>query len=102
MGRKKFDKDFKVMIVELLQSGQTAKSVSLEYNLDVSMIGRWRREYENKDRPVFTGNGVTSLNDHEKELHALRRELADVKEERDILKKAVNIFSRDDRKSTNS
>ena len=90
------------MIVELLQSGQSSKKICLEYNIDMSMLNRWRREFENKDRPVFTGNGVASLSDHEKELQALRRQLADVTEERDILKKAVNIFSRDDRKSTNS
>ncbi len=35
---KKYEDEFKLMIVELLQSGQSVNSVSSEYNLNVSMI----------------------------------------------------------------
>lgn len=58
------------------------------------MIRRWRREYE-------SGSGgftkKTELSEQEKELRALRKELRDVTMEWDILKKAVSIFSRNDR-----
>ena len=40
------------------------------------------------------------MTEAEAEIAALKKELADVKEERDILKKAVHIFSRRDGKST--
>jgi len=43
-----YENDFKVMIVELLQSGRKVKEVSQEYSLNDSMIRRWRREYEIK------------------------------------------------------
>jgi len=83
------------MIVDLLESGQSARQVGEDYQLNASMIRRWRREYLS-EQESFTGKGIPSLSESEKELHALRKELAEVKLERDILKKAVSIFSRND------
>lgn len=96
---KRYEKKFKEMIVALLESGQTAKIVGEEYNLDPHLIRRWRRE-ANSGKEAFTGKGRPSMTPHEKELYALKKELADVKMERDILKKAVSIFSKGDSKST--
>ena len=83
------------MIVDLLESGQPAKQVSEDYKLNANMIRRWHREHQN-NKESFTGKGNPSLSESEKELYALRKELAEVKLERDILKKAVGIFSRND------
>lgn len=96
---KHYEKEFKIMIAELLEAGQTAKSVSEEYGLDQSMIRRWRRE-NNSGKEPFTGKGIASLSPEEKEIAKLKKELKEVKIERDILKKAVSIFSKDDGKST--
>lgn len=90
--RKKYDNDFKVMIVELLKSGRSAKEVSDEYDLDDSMIRRWHRVYK-----AQSGNfKKREVSKEELELKALKKELRDVKLERDILKKAVSIFSKSD------
>ena len=40
---KKHDNEFKVMIVELLQSGSKAKQLGEEYDLNPGMISRWKR-----------------------------------------------------------
>jgi transposase len=45
---KKYDNEFKVMIVALLNSGIKTKQVSDDYGLSLSMIGRWKREYKLK------------------------------------------------------
>ena len=45
---RQYENEFKIMIVELLQSGRSIKEVSSEYKLNDSMIRRWRREYEIK------------------------------------------------------
>ena len=90
---KKYDNEFKVMIVELLKSGIKAKQVSDEYSLNVSMIGRWRREYTAKSGD-FSKKREISI--EEQELKVLKKELRNVKIERDILKKAVSIFSKSD------
>ncbi len=97
---KHYEKEFKLMIAELLDSGQSVKSVSEEYDLNDSMIRRWRREFNSNKEP-FTGKGIPSLSPEEKEITKLKKELKEVQMERDILKKAVSIFSKGDRRNTN-
>lgn len=94
----KYEKEFKVMIVELLQSGQKVIDVSEEYGLNESMIRRWRREYES-ERPSFTGKGVVSLTDKEREIKLLKKQLREAQIEVEILKKAMGIVSKNERKN---
>ena len=91
---KKYENEFKVMISELLKSGIKVKQVSEDYGLNGSMIRRWRQEYESKAGDFSKKREVT---DQEKELKKLKKELRDVTMERDILKKAVSIFSKSDK-----
>ena len=91
---KKYENDFKVMIVELLKSGRKVKEVSEEYDLNDSMVRRWRREYEIKSGDFSKKREISS---EELEIKRLKKELQDTKLERDILKKAVSIFSKSDR-----
>ena len=67
------------------------------YLLNDGMIRRCEKEFINPDRAYFTGNGVVALSPEEKEIRQLKRELKDAQMERDILKKAVGIFSKTDR-----
>jgi transposase len=57
------------------------------------MLNRWRRAYESK-----TGDFLKrrELSLKEEKIKSLKKELRDVKMERDILKKVVNIFSKSD------
>ncbi len=91
---KKYENDFKVLIVELVKSGRSVKEISDEYGLNDSMVRRWRREYEAKSGD-FTKK--KELSQEEKEMKALRKELREITMERDILKKAVSIFSKSDK-----
>jgi transposase-like protein len=56
------------------------------------MLSRWIREYNSDNQYVFPGLG--NLKEPDEELRKLRKELADTKMERDILKKALAIFSK--------
>ena len=89
-----FDNEFKVMIVELLHSGRSAKELSLEYEINSSTIRRWRREFTEKAGDFSKKRELSS---EELELKALKKELYEVRMERDILKKAVSIFSKSDK-----
>ena len=91
---KRYENDFKVLIVELVKLGRSTKEVSDEYGLNDSMIRRWRREYESKSGD-FTKK--KELSEEKKELKALKKELREITMERDILKKAISIFSKSDR-----
>ena len=57
------------------------------------MVYRWSREFRDKERPTFTGNGNSRMTDLEKENARLKRELKDAKLDAEILKKAVSTFS---------
>ena len=92
MEKKKYDNDFKVMIVELLKSGRSAKELSDEYTINSGVIRRWKREFEVKSGD-FSKKRVVSA--EELELKK-KKELRNVTMERDILKKAVSIFSKSD------
>ena len=94
MANKKYDNEFKVMIVELLRSGIGVKEVSEDYSLNGCMIRRWRNEYESKSGDFSKKREVSK---QEKEVKQLKKELRYVTMERDILKKAVGIFSKSDK-----
>lgn len=90
--RRKYTKEFKKESVEYLKnSGKPTTQVAAELGINSNMLGRWKREYQEHEEKAFPGNG----NPIEAELVNLRKELADVKMERDILKKAVTIFSKE-------
>lgn len=91
---KHYDNDFKVTIVELLKSGRKSQELSKEYNLNNSTIRRWRRDFDLKSGDFSKKRELTS---EEIELKALKKELKEVTLERDILKKAVSIFSKSDK-----
>lgn len=96
----KYNKEFKEMLVELLHSGQSAEDLGKEYGVHASSIRKWRRQYESP-KESFTGSGVPSLTPEEKEIRRLKKILKETELERDILKKAVSIFSKSDRGNTN-
>lgn len=93
MEKQKYDNEFKVMIVELLKSGIKTKQISDDYSLNISMISRWRREHTAKSGD-FSKKREVSI--QEQEFKALQKAFREVKMERDILKKAVSIFSKSD------
>lgn len=93
MAKHRYDNEFKVMIVELLKSGIKTRQISEEYGIEINMINRWRREYESKMGDFLKRRELCI---EEPELKALKKELRDVKMERDVLKKAVSIFSKSD------
>ena len=98
MKRRKLSKEFKIKAVELSNVRGNTKEIAMELGISSDLIYRWRRELEQHPDLAFSGNGVKQLTEDQKELEHLRKQLKDVTMERDILKKAVSIFSKSDRK----
>lgn len=101
MDQKRYDKEFKLNAVRLYLANKGSKSIrDIARDLGVSRtsLGHWIIDYKNKGESSFVGSGNSS----NAELTALKRELSLVKQERDILKKAVAIFSNPQNKGTNS
>ena len=69
---KRYEKEFKEMIVGLLQAGHSPLRVAIDYGLDQSMIRKWRKVAEGRKEP-FTGKGNPSLTLEEKKSGSLKR-----------------------------
>ncbi len=88
--RRKYDEQFKRDAVNLLAgSNRTLSQVAADLGITYDLLSRWRKELNETGKQSFTGNGNT----RDEEMARLRKEIAEVKMERDILKKAVAIFS---------
>lgn len=89
--RRKFSKEFKAEAVSM-SAKRSLSEVAESLDIDVSLLSRWRRETEQEGADAFRGNGNrTAL---EEELRRLRKENADLREEKDILKKAAAYFAK--------
>jgi len=73
------------------KSNQNVEEVAKDLGIAVSNLHRWRREYRNASTQAFPGKGHQAEEDEE--VRRLRQEVATLKQERDILKKALGIFS---------
>lgn len=85
----RYSTEFKIKAVELSKSRGNISSVSSELNVTYESLQRWRKAYE-------SGKLIESSSKYspeQEEIIQLRRLLRDITEERDILKKAVSIFS---------
>lgn len=91
--RRQFDSEFKREAVRLsYEAGRTMASVARDLGISETNLWRWRKKLAESGESAFPGTGHVSA--EEEELRRLRRELTDVTEERDILKKALAVFSR--------
>ena len=100
--RKKYDKEFKLTVVELSLLRGKVKEVAEEYGIDPQMLSSWRSQYKNHKEIAFPGNGKKMQTEAEKEISRLQKELADARMEREILKKTRCVFSSSDRKNMRS
>lgn len=101
--RRKFDKEFKLEVVRRSLEEISVKDLSEELGISIGVISRWRKEFLNSpDQQIFPGNGNEQLNGEQKEIKRLNKALKEKEMELEILKKAIGIFSKKDRTSTNS
>lgn len=87
MGRTIYDLEFKKTLVELLNTGKSVKDLSKEFRVSSASIHRWNIELNRTDSQLEELSRIKSL----------EKELKEIRLERDILKKAVSIFSKSDK-----
>ena len=105
MKRRKYDKEFKRDAVEMvIRSGKSSTEVGKELGINGNMLARWKQEHlERMDQSCgeLPESGMKP-SEVEAENRRLRRELAHIREQRDILKKAISIFSQEEEGRTSS
>jgi len=100
--RRKYSKEQKLEIVkQSLEQGVTIKSLAERFDLSPNAIYNWRSKYFKYEQNAFSGHGNKTLTEAERENERLKKELREARLERDILKKAVSIFSKNDSKFSN-
>lgn len=91
--RKRYSAEFKMEAVRLVkQDGISVAQAARDLGITENMLWRWKKEFEQDPKQAFPGKGHLKARDEE--LARLRKENEILRQERDILKKAVSIFSR--------
>ena len=93
MKPRQYDKEFKLNALFLLKKGdKTQAQICRELGIPESTMDGWRKVFREEGDEAFPGSG--NVKPSNVEVCNLKKELDDVKMERDILKKALAIFSR--------
>ena len=91
---RRYDKEFKLEALRMAsEPGMTARDVERRLGIGQGVLSRWKQQFKNDGKEAFPGKG--HLKPEDEELRRLKRECERLRRERDILKKAVAIFSTD-------
>jgi len=92
MKTRSYDKEFKLNALELYKNGKSGSDVCRDLEIPHATFWYWLKQYEEEGSQSFVGSGkIKPVNE---DARKLKKELEDVKMERDILKKALAIFSK--------
>jgi transposase len=91
--KRYFDRAFKYETIRLMDEGKrSVKEIALDLDIHPNVLHQWRRKYRADMEQAFPGKG--HMKSPDEEIRRLQRENAELKEEKEILKKALAIFSK--------
>ncbi len=94
MGRRLFSREFKLEAIRLVKErGVSVVQASRDLDIGEGVLRRWVKEFGSEHGQAFPGQG--QVRPEQQEIDRLRREVAKLKAERDILKKAAAYFARE-------
>jgi transposase len=94
--RRRFDAQFKRDALRLVQeSNRKISEIAKDLNIRPELLYRWKSEQAADPEQAFPGKG--HMKPDEEYVRRLERELAQARQERDILKKALAYFSKNER-----
>jgi transposase len=94
-GLGRYTKEFKVEAIRLMDSADKPISeIAMELGVKRTLLYRWRDQSKENGESAFLGKIGRPKNDQLSEIERLKKELKEVTEERDILKKAAAYFAR--------
>ena len=93
--RRKYDPEFKKNAVLLTEEvDRSVRDVAEKLGIQPELIYRWRRQMRDRGELAFPGHGREALSEDQQKIRDLEKRLRDAEMERDILKKAMHIFSK--------
>lgn len=94
MGRRMFGREFKIESVRLIKErGVSVAQAARDLDVHENVLRKWVKEFSSDPVQAFPGHG--QMKPEQLEIERLRREVAKLKAERDILKKAAAYFAKD-------
>ena len=94
MGRRTFSREYKLEAVRLVRDrGVSVAQASRDLGVHENVLRKWVKDWDADPKQAFPGQG--QMKPEQAELERLRREVAKLKAERDILKKAAAYFAKD-------
>jgi transposase len=94
MERRKYSREFKLEAVNLVrESGIAIVRAARDLNLNHNVLRRWLKEHDSDPKHAYPGLGL--MKPEQLEIDRLRKEVTQLKAERDILKKFAAYFARD-------
>src|SRR5215831_13981611 len=101
MERRKFTREFKLEAVRLIKDrGVSYVQASRDLNVHPSQLRDWVKKFSEDPQHAFPGHG--QMKPEQLEIAQLKREVAKLKAERDILKKAAAYFAKESTRSSPS
>jgi transposase len=92
--RRRFTREFKIETVKLVTcSDNSVPQIAVDMGIHPNTLYRWVQQYSDKPKEAFPGTG--HMTSEAEMIRQLKRENERLKMERDILKKAMAIFSKD-------
>jgi len=93
---RKYTEEFKLEALELLKSsGKTSRQIERDLGITPGLLVKWRDRYQVISKEAEQAHmELSDMGAAKREIKRLQRRLAEVEEEREILKKTINIFSR--------
>ena len=94
MGRRKYTREYKLEAIGLIRErGVSIKQASRDLSIHENTLRAWLKEFEADPQHSFPGHG--QMKPEAAEIARLKREVAKLKAERDILKKAAAYFAKE-------
>jgi transposase len=98
LNRKKYTKEFKLEAIRMYENSERSCSeIERELGITSGLIGRWRQKLDQAPRKeeAFPGNG--NMTDTDARLRQLEKENQQLRQDKEILKKVLEMFSKDGR-----
>jgi transposase len=90
--RRTFSREFKLDVINRSEHCEKITDLAAELDLTPELIYRWRSEFKSDPEKSFPGRGGEKQASEDQRIAGMERELAEVKKQRDTLKKALAIF----------
>lgn len=100
--QKRYTKAEKLEIVKIfLENGEPVKSLASRFGVEKNTVYNWIKAFKRNPETAFPGKGNKEMTESGREIERLKNELRESQLENEILKKAVGIFSKSDKKFSN-